>query len=188
MKKVVILIATVLSVALVQGATVEWKMGTSVKAPNADGTIGTVNADKGTLSMYVWLVDQGTFDAATADSIINDYSGKLDSATASVKDKAGIMGGAAITDGLNFSTETETTYYGIVLTQYKSGDIEMFAGNKASAIISTAGTKATVTNLSKTWGGLVNGSAVVWANTPEPSSALLLILGASIFALRRKQK
>ena len=193
MKKIILLLITVTLAVNVQAAAVSWKMGTSIKAPKADGTVGTANAGAGTLSMYVWLVDESVYNAATAESIIKDYSGDLTSANASVKSKSGSAGGTAKTDGLDFSSTSDTYYYGLVLTEYKSGDALMYAANKATAVINTAGTDATVTNLSKTWGGGANGSAVVWGtlpseNIPEPTSSLLILLGVGLMGLRRKQK
>ena len=189
MKKVVVFFAAVALAIGAHGAAISWKLGNSVKAPNADGTISAVNAGAGTLSLYVWLVDEATYSAATADTILKEYSGKLDTADASIKNRSGSLGGTARTDGLAFSTTESTTYYGIVLSEYKSGDVAQYAANKATAIIGTTGTDATVTNLAKTWGGVTNGSAVVWSDGgPEPTSGLLLLLGAGLLALRRKQK
>ena len=190
MKKVMLFLAAIALAVGVQGASIEWKMGSSVKAPGADGSIGTANAGAGTLSMYVWLVDQATYNAATADSIIADYSGKLATADGSVTGKSGSLGGTAVTDGLSYSTTENTTYYGIVLTQYKSGETEMFIANKAETIINTAGTKASVGNLSKNWGGGTGPAITSWssAGVPEPTSGLLLLVGGALLALRRKQK
>ena len=190
MKKIMFFLAAIVLAVGVQGAAISWKMGTAIKAPNADGSLGTANAGAGTLSMYVWLVDQATYNAATADSIIANYSGSLSTATASVTGKSGSLGGTATTDGLSFSTTSDTTYYGIVLTQYKSGDTEMYIANKAEAIINSAGTKVSVLNLSKNWGGGTGPAITSWssAGVPEPTSGLLLLVGGALLALRRKQK
>ena len=192
MKKVMLFLAAIALAVGVQGAAIQWKMGTAIKAPNADGSLGTANAGAGTLSMYVWLVDEATYNSATADSIIADYSGSLSSASASVTGKSGAAGGTAKTDGLAFSTTSDTTYYGIVLTQYKSGDTEMYIANKATAIINSAGTDASVGNLSKNWGGGTGAAITSWSSAggdvPEPTSGLLLLVGGALLALRRKQK
>ena len=63
MKKVMLFLAAIALAVGVQGASIEWKMGTAIKAPNADGSIGTANAGAGTLSMY-----EGAF-AGTAYSL-----------------------------------------------------------------------------------------------------------------------
>ena len=190
MKKVMLFLAAIALAVGVQGAAIDWKMGTAIKAPNANGSLGTANAGAGTLSMYVWIVDQATYNAATADSIIADYSGSLGTATASVTGKSGAAGGTATTDGLSFSPTADTPYYAVVLTQYKSGDTEMFIANKAETVINTAGTKATVSNLSKNWGGTGGAAITSWssAGVPEPTSGLLLLVGGALLALRRKQK
>ena len=193
MKKLMFILAAVALAIGAQGAAITWKMGTAIKAPNDDGSIGSANAANGTLSMYVWLVDQATYNAATAESIVSGYKDKIGDADGSVTGKGGAAGGQAKTDGLAFSTTENTTYYGIVLTQYKSGDTEMWLANKASAVINTAGTKATVSNLSKNWGGTGGSALTQWSggggsDVPEPTSGLLLVMGAAMLALRRKQK
>ena len=195
MKKVMFILAAIALAIGAQGAAITWKMGTAIKAPNDDGSIGSANAANGTLSMYVWLVNETTYNSATADSIVSDYKGKIGTADASVTGKGGAAGGQAQTTGLDFSTTQDTTYYGIVLTQYKSGDTEMWLANKASAVINTAGTDASVGNLSKNWGGGTGTAITSWSNgggggsdVPEPTSGLLLVLGGAMLALRRKQK
>ena len=41
MKKIMFVLATVAMAMGVQAAEISWKMGTSIKAPNADGSVGT---------------------------------------------------------------------------------------------------------------------------------------------------
>ena len=194
MKKIIFALAAAVLAVGVQGAAIDWKMGTSIKAPNADGSIGTSNAGAGTLSMYVWLVDQATYNAATADSILAGYSGQLGTATGSVTGKAGNVGGTVTTDGLAFSATENTPYYALVLTQYTSGETEMFIANKATTMINTAGTKASVLNLAKNWGGAGGPAITGWVKAggggdiPEPTSGLLLLVGGAMLALRRRQR
>ena len=109
MKKIMFVLAAVAVAMGVQAAKIDWKMGTSIKAPNADGSIGTANAASGTLSMYVWLVDAATYNSATAESIVSGYKDKIGSASASVTGKGGAAGGTASTTGLAFSTTENTT-------------------------------------------------------------------------------
>ena len=194
MKKIILALAAAVLAVGVQGAAIDWKTGVSIKAPNVDGSIGTSNAGAGTLSMYVWLVDKATYDAATADSILAGYSGQLGTATGSVTGKAGAAGGTVTTDGLAFSTTENTPYYALVLTQYKSGETEMFLANKATTAINTAGTKASVGNLSKNWGGTGGPAIPGWmkaggsGDIPEPTSGILLLVGGAMLALRRRQR
>ena len=194
MKKIIFALAAVALAVGVQGAAVVWKMGSSIKAPNPDGSFSAANAGAGTLSLYVWLVDQATYDAATADSILAGYSGQLGTATGSVTGKSGPAGATARTDGLDFSTTADTPYYALVLTQYTSGETEMFIANKATAMINTAGTDASVLNLAKNWGGTGGPAITAWVKAggggdiPEPTSGLLLLVGGAMLALRRRQR
>ena len=194
MKKIIFALAAAVLAVGVQGAAISWKTGTAIKAPNADGSFGTSNAGTGTLSLYVWLVDQATYDAATADSILAGYSGQLGTATGSVTGKSGPAGATARTDGLAFSTTADTPYYALVLTQYTSGETEMFIANKATVAINTAGTDASVGNLAKNWGGTGGPAITGWVKAggggdiPEPTSGLLLLVGGAMLALRRRQR
>ena len=194
MKKIIFVLAAAVLAVGVQGATISWKTGVSIKAPNADGSFGTSNAGTGTLSLYVWLVDQATYDAATADSILAGYSGQLGTATGSVTGRSGPAGASARTDGLAFSTTENTPYYALVLTQYTSGETEMFIANKATVAINTAGTNASVGNLAKNWGGGTGPAIDGWVKAggggdiPEPTSGLLLLVGGAMLALRRRQR
>ena len=194
MKKIIFALAAAVLAVGVQGAAISWKTGTAIKAPNADGSFGTSNAGTGTLSLYVWLVDQATYDAATADSILAGYSGQLSTATGSVTGKSGPAGATARTDGLAFSTTENTPYYALVLTQYTSGETEMFIANKATVAINTAGTDASVLNLAKNWGGTGGPAITGWVKAggggdiPEPTSGLLLLVGGAMLALRRRQR
>ena len=194
MKKLMFILATLALAFSVQGAAISWKTGIAIKAPNLDGTISSSNAGSGTLSMYVWLVDEALYSAATANSIIADYSERLGSANGSVTGKSGAAGVTVKTDGLDFTVNQDTTYYGLILTEYKSGDVTQYVANKATAIINGSGDNATITNLSKYWGGGANGTAVTWTavpspgDGPEPTTGLLLIVGGAMLALRRKQK
>ena len=95
MKKIMFVLAAVAMAMGVQAAAITWKMGTAIKAPNADGSVGTANAANGTLSMYVWLVDQATYNAATADSIVSGYTSKIGSADASAPEATRVGGWSA---------------------------------------------------------------------------------------------
>ena len=86
------------------------------------------------------------------------------------------------------------TGYALVLTQYTSGETEMFIANKATAMINTAGTDASVLNLAKNWGGTGGPAITGWVKAggggdiPEPTSGLLLLVGGAMLALRRRQR
>ena len=191
MKKLMIALAVVgLSVGA-QAAAVSWKTGNLIKAPTSatDGTFSTVNAGNGTLSLYVWIVDATTYEAATYASI-----GALDRTKATVS-ATGANGVAGATANWNYSSTdwtagADTTIYGLIVTTYTDGDVTMYIANKATAVINGAGTASGVLNLAKNYGGTGGEAIIGWTTTgtiPEPTSGLLMLVGLAGLALRRRR-
>lgn len=189
MKKIMIALAAVAMAIGVQAAAMNWKTGTAIKAPTSatDGTFGTANVGSGTLSLYVWIVDAATYESSTFDAIA-----QRDVATATTS-KTGASGALGATAAWNFSDSDwtageNTTIYALVLTTYKSGDTEMYIANKATGVINGSGTATAVGNLAKNIGGGTGTAITGWTTMaiPEPTSAMLLLLGVAGLALRRK--
>ena len=191
MKKLVFVLAAVLAAGMVQAAAITWGTGTAVKGVTSETNpaFGSSNAASGTLNIYVWLVDAATYNSTSVDSIWDTYGSKLNTATASATGKSGAAGATAKTDGLTFSTESATPYYGLVLTTYdpdKDGTMDYYIANKAATEINTAGTQASVLNLAKNVGGTAT-TGWTSASVPEPTSGLLMLIGMAGLALRRKR-
>ena len=190
MKKLMFVLAAVLAAGMVQAAAITWGTGTAVKGikSDSDPSFGTSNAGAGTLNIYVWLVDAATYNSTGVDKIWETYGSKLNTATASATGKSGAAGATAKTDGLTFSTESATPYYGLVITGLdtdKDGTLDYYIANKAATEINTAGTQASVLNLAKNVGGVATTG---WtAAVPEPTSGMLLLLGMAGLAVRRKR-
>lgn len=194
MKKLMFTLAAVLAAGMIQAAQVTWNTGTAVKGITSDSNpaFGSANAASGTLSLYVWLVNEATYNSTGIDKIWDTYGASLGTATASVTGKSGAAGTNVRTTGLSFSTTEDTPYYGLVLVGLdtdKDGTLDYYIANKATANINTAGTDATISNLAKNLGGTGGTAITGWtsASVPEPTSGLLMLMGLAGLALRRKR-
>ena len=148
--------------------------------------------------MYVWTVSASDYASIALGDIWSTYGNKTISSItgydASVTGKGGAAGGSASQTVTAPSTGTDT-YYGIIITTYdsdKDGIADMYAVNKTTATMNTAGTAGGNTlNLSRYIGGVASGGNVTWTSTsssvPEPTSGLLLLLGVAGLALKRKR-
>lgn len=192
MKKVIVLLAAAAMAVASQAASVTWKTGTGVKAPGEGGTFSTTTAGAGTIGLYVWILDKGTFDGLTMDTVVSTYKDALGTATGNATGKSGSTGATVVTTHDDWSTESATTYYAAVLTTYTKDGTTQYIGNLATAQVNTSGTGGTVNNLAKFVGGGTSGTAITGystgGNVPEPTSGLLLLVGGALLALRRKQK
>lgn len=191
MKKLMFVLAAVLAAGMVQAAAITWGTGTAVKGVTSDSdpSFGSANAASGTLNIYVWLVDAATYNSTSVDKIWETYGSSLGTATASATGKSGAAGATAKTDGLTFSTESATPYYGLVITGLdmdKDGTLDYYIANKAATEINTAGTQASVLNLAKNVGGVAT-TGWTSASVPEPTSGLLMLVGLAGLALRRRR-
>ena len=179
------------AVALAFGASAascSWKTGTLVKAPTAadDGTFSSANAASGTLNMYVWIVDAATYNSTGLDAIgAKDVS----TATASKTGGGGAAGLTVQTTHDDWTADQNNPVYALILTTYKSSDVEGYIANKATGNINGSGTGGSVGNLAKNLNG--TGTAfsgwTVSSDIPEPTSGLLLVLGGAMLALRRRR-
>ena len=172
-----------------QAASCSWKTGTTIKAPGEDGTFTSANAASGTLSMYVWIVSESVYNSTSLDAIA---SKDVSTATAN-KTGAGGSTGATVTTTINdWTADQNNPVYALILTKYKSGDVEGYIANKAVGNVNGSGTGGTVNNLAKYIGGSTTGTAItgwsgIGSDVPEPTSGILMLVGLGALALRRRK-
>jgi len=114
-------------------------------------------------SAYSYQGSAGAFGKATADAVANADLGVADSSTYT----AYLM---------IFDTATVTDDSKFYLTPTKT--LETFSGANTASV--KFGTQKTATQSAANWASATN--------VPEPTSALLLLVGGAMLALRRKQK
>ena len=171
----------------VSAASVEWQSGTITLQ-------GGTQAGKGDVTAYLFELTATEYAALSADKVYDTYKGSLGSADAT---KSSSAKGAANLQGKTDSYASGDTAYAAIL--YVSKDGSYAIGNLASYTF-TSSMDATVANLSQYVGGDTANGATSWSSTtgggggggsggvPEPTSGLLLLVGAGMLALRRKQK
>ena len=182
MKKLVMFIAVAVAAVGVQAATLSWNM-TNVLAPDgSDAAVGTLVA----------LYAAGTaydHDAAKAGTLVPTYTGTTVAMGTTGATRAG-------TSGLgSYSAGDTASFYAVVYdsssiagaSNYIVSDVvsQTVAANGANITLGFGNMKATTT-ANKFKNALDNGG---WtqAGVPEPTSALLLLVGGAMLALRRKR-
>ena len=183
MKKLVIMCVAVAAACVAHAAAVQWNSGTLYLAD------GTTKAVKDQVTAYFW---ESTTDVYSGKTAADLYAAISDPSTISGYVKS--QNSTALS-ALNLTTSTAyasgTDVYSAILYV---NNVE--GGYMASFGHATAGTsKITVADMSVYDGGSyggAHGSAIdksSWGNSaPEPTSGLLLLVGAGMLALRRKRK
>ena len=180
MKKLMFVLAAVLAASMVQAAQFSWGAKLIM-----DGWDGGANKIDGTA--YIFL-DAG----ATTYSTVQGYISSKDVASIKSKayDTASIAGGAfeslSPDDG---DISAPASFYFVVLNSddsqaYISGKQDIASFETLGATEVGWGSQKSATNVASGWSS-VGGTT---PDVPEPTSGLLLLVGAGMLALRRKQK
>ena len=181
MKKLCVSAIAVAIAICSHAAAVNWGSGTITLQ-------GGTQAGKNDVTAYLFELTADQYSALSADQVYNTYKGSLASATAT---KSSTAKGVANLTGSDSYAQGDTAYAAIL---YVSSDGSYAIGNLASYTFASS-VDGSVANLSIYQGGDSANGAVSWASTsggggdiPEPTSGLLLLVGAGMLALRRKQK
>ena len=170
MKKLVLL-ASIAVAAISQAAQVSWASGAGIKGPS------DAYMDAGAIKMYVFeFASQAAYDAADIASL--DVT-KATLSGATTKSSASITLKDTTTYGAN-----ATIYSAVVFTATDSGK-DYYMGAKFTDTVDALDSGVTFGSLkSKVGSWTARGGST---DIPEPTSALLLLVGGSMLALRRKR-
>jgi len=187
MKKLMMLAGAMVASLSVSAASVAWGSG-------AITLQGGAQAGKGDVTAYLFELTKTQYDALSADKVYDTYKGSLTSADAT---KSSTSKGVANLQGKTSTYGQGDTAYAAIL--YVSSDGSYAIGNLASYTFESS-MDGEVANLASYIGGKSANGPVSWSSTtgggggggsggvPEPTSGLLLLVGAGMLALRRKQK
>ncbi len=182
MKKLVIMFVAVAAACVAQAAAVQWNSGTLYLAD------GTTKAVKDQVTAYFWESTTDVFSGKTAADL---YAAKdnTSSITGYVKSQnSTALSALNLSSGTAYASGTDVYSAILYINNEEGGYMASFGHVQAGT------TKVTVSDMSVYNGGSylgVNGTAIDksnWGNIPEPTSGLLLLVGAGMLALRRKRK
>ena len=187
MKKLVMMCVAVVAACAAHAAAVNWNSGTLYLSD------GTTKAGKDDITAILWESTSSTaFRGLTAADLYaaKDNPSSISGYAKTVNSTA--LGAANLKSSATYADGTDV-YAAILYINNKEGG---YIGNFGNV---TAGTSnVTLADLSVyeggSFGGTPRGGAVTkngaWGGegTPEPTSGILLLVGAGILGLRRKQK
>lgn len=200
MKKLIVLIAVAISAVMVQAATVSWTIG-AVTGP--DGNAMTSG------KAYVFFVQgDGKADTSSWSSIKSgsELSAALGGANFSY-DRSAIPSAAAgnwnftaangatlqSNSDLGLTGATKYSVYAVIIDSATITDATKFYVTTASAASTTYADAAGTTKTYAIGNQTASANSSAWATAgagagaPEPTSGLLLLVGAGMLALRRRR-
>lgn len=191
MKKFVMALAVAGVAFCASAASVKWDSGKMFTAATDAGGFSST-AIKDAATGYLFALTEADYNSLLADYAAN---GNMSAVWNAYKDSLGTATGTGATGSRTSSAAITTTadvgdtVYGAVIYTYTDATLgkDFYIANLASGTVgSDAG--LSIGNLGTHFKGDVNGTATGgWVATPEPTSGLLLLLGAAGLALRRKR-
>jgi len=199
MKKLMFMLGAAVAVA-VQAGQVKWNSG-EIFTAGKDGSFTTSSVADGAVNGYLWMVTETIFNsykdvyddkgyAEMAKTVYADYKDKTGTASKSGVSAAGAI---TLTDGKTYSNGDDV--YAVLLYTMTQGDKDYYIANIGDYTAKTAA-KTVYDMATMQLGGGTSGTenAITgWSDpeppidTPEPTSGLLMLIGAAGLALRRKR-
>lgn len=168
MKKIILIAIICITGFVANAAAFTWSSG-ELYAPNLDGSVSTTKASS---AAGAWVATVALYSDKNCNELVTGITGnsssKINAMTSAL---TGTFGGATFDVG--------KTYYGILeLTYTTAAGVQTLKTGIASIAIKSTGN--TTLNFKEAV------SSASWTAVPEPTSGLLLLLGLSSLALRRK--
>lgn len=187
MKKLMIAAFAVAFAAVAQAAAVTWGSGAITLHD------GVTKASAGTVTAYLFTISSSAYDSyitlggeELSKAIYADFGSSLGSAIAN-KDSVSKGNKANLVDPATYGAGS-SVYAAILYVD--NTDSDYFMGNVGSYSFESD-SDATISDMAVTIGGDIAGgsSSTAWSTAaiPEPTSALMLLVGLAGLALRRKQ-
>ena len=182
MKKLIVVLAAVAFATVAQAASVQWTVTNIYKGNTTDKALTTDG-------YMVYLINDATYSQSAAAAAL--AAGTLTADTISSK---AVASNGLTADGKLSKAGTDLgdladgnyKFYNVIV-----GGGNAVVGDTVNATIVSVGTPTlgsfnakTLTQSSDSWKSVSGGSGDI----PEPTSALLLLMGGAMLALRRKQK
>ena len=181
MKKMIVVAAVALTVGMTNAAMVNWNNPSAARITGLDGqNITQANAK-------AWGLQALLINTTTGETLTSYGS----STVAAVGKTAGILGAPAYNYTFG-DTVSNGDVLSVVLKMTVDGQAYELDTGLTMTITATDDGGSDAFNNTATWGSSSIGGSTGWAkaggDVPEPTSGLLLLVGAGMLALRRKQK
>ena len=192
MKKLMFMLAAVVTATVVQAASVTWQSGVVFTPSDDSGTLvassGYKISNSATASMYLFIIDNATdYAKVQSDGVWATYGEKLGDATTSTSTLSSSKFSNLTTTG---HAAKDTVYAAILITYIDGAGKDWYLENTATTTINDLGANATVGNLARNAGGTGGVALTSWgsaSSVPEPTSGLLMLVGLAGLALRRRR-
>ena len=187
MKKLIVATMLVYATAFTYGAAVDWTASGILDAA-ATAAAGKNTAGNGWLGYMIMATDYAT---VTADLAAGKTSSLVSKAVGPVKTTNNKATFSAATATGNVASGAQDFYLVVLNAGTASAATQYYVSAKATETIDASldttvafGSQVAGTKVADNWGSLSGGGGDV----PEPTSAMLMLLGVAGLALRRKQK